>query len=399
MNVLMLTPYLPFPLLSGGQIRTYNLLKKLAKKHSITLFALIKNESERSYISELENLGVTVRVFKRSATPFTLKNIISTALSSYPFLVIRNYVPEVTVAIKQELEKSHYDLIHSETFYMMPHIPETTVPKILVEQTIEYLGYESFAKNTPSILRPLLSIDITKIKKWELHYWKTCDRLIVMSQEDKAFIGTQIAQLKKIEVVANGVNTPWFAEKKKKHTDAPTILSVGTFKWLPNVEAVHFLVNSIWPLIKKELPSARLWIVGNSPTKAILQLQNSDPNITVTGNIPDIRDAFAGADMLIAPVFSGKGTRYKVLEAMASETPVVATNTAVEGLAVTDGEQVLISNTAQGMATHSVKLLLDKQLRKRLAQAGKSFVAEHFDWELISHKLDTIYQHIGTTHD
>lgn len=395
----MLTPYLPYPLLSGGQIRTYNLLKKLAKKHEITLFALIKHESEREHIAELQNLGITVKLFKRTAKPFTLKNIFKTALSSYPFLVIRNFVPEVTEAVKKELKSKSYDLIHAETFYMMPHIPETTVPKLLVEQTIEYLGYESFAQHIPLFLKPLIAIDIAKIRRWESYYWHSCSVLIVMSEEDKNFIAKQIGQKQKIEVVANGVDTKWFAQKKRTPTTQPTLLSVGTFKWLPNVEAVNFLVNKIWPLVKKQLPKARLWIVGNSPTKAVLSLEKSDPQITVTGNIPDIRDAFSSADVLVAPVFSGKGTRYKVLEAMASGTPVVATPTAIEGLGLTKGVHALTSTTAEGIANHIVKLLSSPETKDRLAKAGRIFVKNNFDWDLISNKLDTIYKNIGTLHE
>jgi glycosyltransferase involved in cell wall biosynthesis len=398
MRVLMLTPYLPYPLLSGGQIRTYNLLKKLAKKHDITLFALIKDQSERQYVSLLEEMGITVKVFKRSATPFTLRNILKTGLSSYPFLVIRNHVPEVVTAVQKELKTYQYDLIHAETFYMMPHIPETTVPKILVEQTIEYLGYESFAQKAPFFIRPLLELDIQKIKRWEQHYWNTCDRLIVMSDEDKQFIEEQVAQSDKIEVVANGVDTTWFSEKKRTQTAAPTVLSVGTFKWLPNVEAVTFLVKKVWPIIQAQSPQARLWIVGNSPTRSVLQLQNSDSQISVTGNIPDIRDAFNQADVLVAPVFSGKGTRYKVLEAMASGTPIVATPTAVEGLKVSHGTHVMISDTADGLARHVLDLFRNPKLRSSLARNGRRFVCENFDWELISAKLDTIYRRIGRTH-
>jgi len=90
MKILMLTPYLPYPLLSGGQIRTYNLLKKLASKHEVTLFALIKEDSERQYISELEKYVTKIKIFKRSKKPFTLGNILKTGFSSYPFLVMRN---------------------------------------------------------------------------------------------------------------------------------------------------------------------------------------------------------------------------------------------------------------------------------------------------------------------
>jgi polysaccharide biosynthesis protein PslH len=392
MKILMLTPYLPYPLLSGGQIRTYNLLKKLAHKHQITLFALIKDESERQYIPELEKYCAEVKVFKRSKHPFTLQNIFRTGFSTYPFLVIRNHVPQTIKAVEKELAKEHYDLIHAETFYMMPHIPETTVPVILVEQTIEYLGYESYAKKAGRLLQSLLNVDIKKIKHWERHFWRRADKLIVMSDADKQFIAKEIGNPDKIEVVSNGVDTEWFNQKRRKDLVDPTVLSVGTFKWLPNVEAVEFLVNKVWPLLKKSVPSVRLWIVGNAPTQDVLNYEKMDPTITVTGGIPDIRDAFKGAHVLVAPVFSGKGTRYKVLEAMASGTPVVATKIAVEGLGVEDGRHVLIANTPGDMADQTAKLLQNETLRQSLARRAKEFVTENYDWKYISIKLDAVYQ-------
>lgn len=396
MKILMLTPYLPYPLLSGGQIRTFNLLKKLSKKHEITLFALIKEDNERQYLSELEKYCYKIKLFKRSKKPFTLKNILKTGFSSYPFLVIRNHVKETIDEVKKELDREPYDLIHAETFYMMPHIPETEVPIILVEQTIEYLGYESFAKNLKlPFLEPLLQIDIKKIKKWEKHYWETCTRLIVMSQEDKDYIKTRIRDGHKIDVVSNGVDAAWFAQKKKKLPTAPTVLSVGTFKWLPNVEAVQFLVDKVWPKIKQELTNAKLWIVGNAPTKEVIEYQHKDTSITVTGGIPDIRDAFNGAHVLVAPVFSGKGTRYKILEAMASCTPIVATATAVEGLGVEHHKHVLIGNTAAQIAHLTIQLLKDERLQQKLAKNSQKFVTENYDWQNISVKLDAIYQKLG----
>lgn len=396
MKILMLTPYLPYPLLSGGQIRTYNLLKKLANKHEVTLFSLIKSEDEKKYIPELKKYCSKVAVFKRSEKPFTFKNILKTAFSSYPFLVIRNHAPQIIKAVEEELQSNQYDLIHAETFYMMPHIPEINIPTILVEQTIEYLGYESYAKKTPFFLRPILNIDIDKIRRWEQFYWKACDTLIVMSEEDKKYIVNEIGESKKIEVVANGVDTQWFDEVKKKATPMPTVLSVGTFKWLPNVEAVKYLVTRVWPLIKKELPTAQLKIVGNAPTEDVYAYEKADSSIKVIGRIPDIRDAFATSDILMAPVFSGKGTRYKVLEAMASGTPIVATTTAVEGLAVVNGEHVMTSDTPEGMAQLAVELLNNQEERKNMAKNGKKFVKENYDWSLISHKLDMIYQRIGS---
>ncbi|MCB9812823.1 MAG: glycosyltransferase [Pseudomonadales bacterium] len=396
MKILMLTPYLPFPLLSGGQIRTYNLLKKLANKHEVTLFSLIKDNNEKKYIPELEKYCKNVKVFKRSSKPFTMKNVFKTAFSSYPFLVIRNHAPQIISAVEDELKREKYDLIHAETFYMMPHIPKTSIPTILVEQTIEYLGYESYAKKASPLLRSILNIDINKIRRWEKYYWKACDTLIVMSEDDKKYISNEIKESKKIEVVANGVDTKWFEEIKKTEHKFPTLLSVGTFKWLPNVEAVEFLVKKVWPIVKNKLPNVRLWIVGNAPTDQVYQYERKDQSIQVIGRIPDIRDAFSGADVLMAPVFSGKGTRYKVLEAMASGTPIVATNTAVEGLNVKNGVHIMTSDTAEGMADLAIELLNNSEKRKNMAKFGKEFVKNNYDWSLISNKLDLIYKRIGS---
>lgn len=395
MKILMLTPYLPYPLLSGGQIRTYNLLKKLASKHQITLFALIKDESEKAHISELGKYCQEVRVFKRSRTPFTLRNIVKTAFSTYPFLVIRNQALTVTGAIQEELSKKNYDLIHVETFYMMSHLPELKIPSILVEQTIEYLGYENYAKTAPFFLRPILNIDVNKIRDWEKHYWQEADQLIVMSGEDKKFIAKELGRDDKIAVVANGVDNLWFDQVPRQKTASPTILSVGTFKWLPNREAVDFLVNKIWPLVKKRMNHCKLKIVGNDPGQKVLDYGLKDPNIEVLGQVEDIRYAFNAADLLLAPVFSGKGTRYKILEAMASSTPVVASKIAVEGLGVENGKHVLISNDANELAELTIKVLTDKKLWQKLSKNGKKFVQDRYDWQIISRKLDAIYQKVG----
>ena len=155
----MLTPYLPYPPSSGGQVRSYNLIKNLAKDHDITLFSLIKNDGERKFIGELEKYCRKVRVFNRPAKPWTLKNILRTGFSRYPFLVIRNLSEEEKNAVKEELALEKYDLIHAETFYVMPHIPETEIPILLVDQTIEFQVYQHFEKSNKNyFLKPFLNI-------------------------------------------------------------------------------------------------------------------------------------------------------------------------------------------------------------------------------------------------
>jgi len=391
MKILMLTPYLPYPLVSGGQIRTYNLLKHLSLHHDITLFSLIKDEAERVHLHELQKYCKKIVLFKRTKNPFVLRNILLAGFSSYPFVVTRNLPLGMKKAVQRELGYAKYDLIHAETFYMMPNIPETQIPIILAEQTIEYLGYQDYMKKANPILRPILKIDITKIKYWERYFWKKADKLITMSDEDKNFIEKEVGHPLNISVVANGVDLDFFSVVKKNLPADPTVLFVGTFKWLPNIEAVEEIVKKIWPLILKQLPNAKLKIVGFSPTEKI-KAYASEPSIEVLGAIDDIRDAFATAHVLLAPIRSGKGTRYKVLEAMITGTPVVATTLAAEGIELINGENVLIANTSSTLATATVKLLRDKALQNKLGTAGQKIVRQDYSWDTIAEELNSVYK-------
>lgn len=394
MNILMLTPYLPYPLLSGGQIRTYNLLKNLSKHHQITLFALIKDLSEKKHIKHLKPFCHQVKVFKRTKNPWALRNILLAGFTPYPFLVTRNLPQGMRRAIKTQLQTSDYDLIHAETFYMMPNIPKTQVPTLLVEQTIEHLGYQYYAQTSHPLIKPLLYIDIAKIKYWETHFWKKATHLVTMSPEDKAYIKQHLPHSVKVDVVANGVDIQKFSQIPKKLPPHPTILFVGTFKWLPNIDAVEYLVKHLWPGIKSQIKDAKLWIVGHNPTPNVKQFAKH-PDIKVSSNVADIRNAYAKAHVLLAPIRSGKGTRYKIIEAMATKTPVITTSLGAEGLNLTPDKHVLIGDNASKLTQLSIKLLQKPQLQHQLATNAYRHVSQNYSWQTISQDLDQLYRQLG----
>lgn len=394
MKILMLTPYLPYPLLSGGQIRTYNLLKNLKDKHEIHLFSIIKDFEEKQYIPELEKFCESVNVFKRSKHPFTARNVALALLTPYPFLVTRNLPIRAKNVLTKVIEKGQFDLIHVETFYVMPNIPKSKVPILLVEQTIEYLVYQDFVKQTKlPLVKPFLAIDVYKIKWWEQYYWRKAERLAAMSNQDKQFI-LNFTPEAKIDVVANGVDALYFSNVKRSKRKHPTILFVGQFKWLPNRDAVDFLYHQIWPTIKEKIPSCKLRIVGKHPTPEIKKLAK-EMDIDVDDRVEDIREAYASADVLLAPIRSGRGTKYKILEAMASGTPVVATNLGIEGIAARHMKEALIEDSPAGLARRTVEILSDKKRAKQLAQAAKKLILSKYNWENISSHLDKIYKQLG----
>lgn len=389
----MLTPYLPFPLFSGGQTRSYNLLKNLSKKHEITLFALIKEEKEKKYVQELNKFCRKVVVFKRSATPWTLRNIFLTGFSLYPFLVIRNFSPDEKKAIDSELMSEEYDLIHAETFYVMPHIPKTHIPILLVEQTIEYLVYKHFiGEQVPFFLRPILWIDLAKIRFWETYFWKRANSVVAMSEADKSEMQKLVPGLN-VDTVPNGIDEEHFKIGKNGRPNSPTILYVGNFKWLQNREALSLLVNNLWPMVKRQIKTVKLWIVGMGITKEISELATGD--VKVSEGIPDIRTAYENSDVLVAPIKGPGGTRLKIIEAMASGLPVVTTKVGMEGLDAIDGKHALISETEDGLVESTVKILEDKKLAEKIAKEARLLVTEKYTWRESAKELDSIYRKVA----
>ena len=392
MKILMLTPYLPYPLMSGGQTRSYNLIKNLSRKHEITLFSLIKSDGERKYIPELSRLCKKVRVFNRPAKPWTLSNILRTGFGTYPFLVIRNLATKQSGAIKEELSSDKYDLIHAETFYVMPHIPKTDVPILLVEQTIEYLVYKHYVEEqAPKFLTPLLAIDVMKLKFWETYYWKHAKKVVAMSGSDRNQMETLSPGLA-IDIVPNGIDMNYFLGKKRESSASPRVLYVGNFTWLQNIEAAELLVNKVWPKIKKRVPGAKLWIVGMHMTGYIKNLKSDD--IEVTEGMPDIRDAYRKSAVLVTPIKGPGGTRLKILEAMASALPVVTSSVGAEGLGIEDGKQALIKDNLEDLVDAAVRVLTDKKLAAKLGADGRDFVEKNYTWDVSAQKLDKIYEEL-----
>ena len=388
----MLTPYLPYPLMSGGQTRSYNLIKNLSRKHEITLFSLIKSDGERKYIPELSRLCKKVRVFNRPAKPWTLSNILRTGFGTYPFLVIRNLATKQSGAIKEELSSDKYDLIHAETFYVMPHIPKTDVPILLVEQTIEYLVYKHYVEEqAPKFLTPLLAIDVMKLKFWETYYWKHAKKVVAMSGSDRNQMETLSPGLA-IDIVPNGIDMNYFLGKKRESSASPRVLYVGNFTWLQNIEAAELLVNKVWPKIKKRVPGAKLWIVGMHMTGYIKNLKSDD--IEVTEGMPDIRDAYRKSAVLVTPIKGPGGTRLKILEAMASALPVVTSSVGAEGLGIEDGKQALIKDNLEDLVDAAVRVLTDKKLAAKLGADGRDFVEKNYTWDVSAQKLDKIYEEL-----
>ncbi|MDO8638482.1 MAG: glycosyltransferase family 4 protein [Candidatus Daviesbacteria bacterium] len=391
MKILMLTPYLPYPPSSGGQIRSYNLIKQLSKKHQITLCSLIKYESEKKYIDNLKKYCQEVFVFKRAEHPWSISNILKTATSLYPFLVIRNYSKDEKKKIQEILQNHHFDIIHAETFYVSPHIPKTKIPIVLVDQTIEFEVYQHFVNNFPLFfLRPLLMIDVLKIKFWETYFWKKASRVIAVSVRDAAAMKNLVKNLN-VDVVPNGVGED-LIENPQLHF-SQTILFMGNYAWLQNIEAAQILAKVVFPQILKQIPGVQLLIAGQNTDK-LVDLKGD--HITLLNlkidDIEGVKKAYLQSGVLVAPLYGPGGTRLKILGAMATKVPVVTTQIGIEGIAAENNESVLVGQSSQELANLTVSLLNDKKKYEKIAQNARKLVEEEYSYEKIAQNLSQIYE-------
>lgn len=394
MKVLMLTPYLPYPLLTGGQTRSYNLIKRLSSLgHKITLFCLVKNNNEREYVGELEKYCKEVQVFNRSEKPWTATNILNTGFSFFPFLVIRNWAKGERREIEKKIKEENFDLIHAETFYVMPHIPRTPIPILLVEQTIEYLVYKHFVDEFKiPLIKHLLYIDVAKMKYWELKYWKQAKKVVAMSDDDRRAMKREVANVD-VDIVPNGVDSEFFSQKVATRSKAPVILYLGNFTWLQNREAVEVLVKQVWPKIKQNLTNCKLWIIGKNAKEFFSSLESADIRVD---EVEDVREVYQTASVLVAPIYGGGGTRYKNFEAFASGLPVVTTSIGIRGTNVKDKDEVIIRDDPQDIADAVIELINNQSLYKKISSNAKKIVRDNYDWDPIAKKLSNIYEELGS---
>jgi glycosyltransferase involved in cell wall biosynthesis len=397
MKILMLTPYLPYPPSSGGQVRSFNLIKNLSINNEVTLVSLVKTGEQKELAKELKKYCKEIYPCKRSQSPWTIKNILFAVFGYYPFLVVRNYSQEAEATIKKLLKEEKFDLIHAETFYIMPHIPKTNIPILLVEQTIEYQVYHHFVKSLTgikSILKPFMFFDIWKLKMWEEFYWKKADMVATVSQSDKDKMLATLPELD-ITVVPNGAGEDLMnIFEENKDNSKKIFLYQGNFSWLQNIEAAQILAQNIFPKIKEKIPDAICYIAGQNANKKILDLAHDDIKIIdiETKDIETVIKIYKEASIFLAPIEGPGGTRLKVLGAMAAGMPVIASKVGTEGLAAKDGQEVLIARSDEEYADLSKKLLDDKGFYEMIRHNARKLIEEKYSYQSLAKLLEEKYR-------
>ena len=374
----------------------YNLIKELSHKHKITLVCEKRDYQGDAEISELKKFCKKVISVPRKKQ-WSLKNITKTGLSALPFLIIGHTSSEMRKEIQRELNENQFDLIHAETSYVMQNIPETKIPIILAEHNVEYLVYKRFADKAPLLLRPLLYMDVLKLKRWEEAVWKKATKLIAVSKIEKEIMNKV---RKDVVVVSNGVDIEKFTINDLQLTRdgrEKRILFIGEFKWVQNRDAIEWIIKEIWPKLMAEfIPpitggGIKLWVVGRNIPDSIREL-TSDKNIIFDDKAPkETEEIFRKSNLLLAPIQVGGGTSFKILEAMASGVPVVTTDLG-NAIGAKEDLEIVIANEAHDFIVKIKELFENKKFYETISQNARKLIEEKFNWQKIAGDLDSVYE-------
>ncbi len=396
MKILMVSSFLPYPLVNGGNIRLYNLIKQLSKKHEITLVCERRNFQKDSDVEEIKKYCKKVLTVRRKKQ-WSFVNILKTAFSLSPFLIVGHTSFLMRDKIKKELKDQQFDLIHVETFYVLQNVPRTNVPIVLAEHNIEYDVYQRYSETVSPLLKPLLSWDTAKLKRSEKKAWKKAARIICVSKEDKKIVdkglpapSRDLYAKERVSIVPNGVDektfflTPNVLQEKR-------ILFIGDFKWIANRETAKWILIEIWPKIYSQSHvDVKLWIVGKEIPNSIRKLWSS--NVVFDENVKDAYEIYKKSYILLAPVRVGGGTSFKILEAMASGVPVVTTPLGARG--ITDGKEIIKANNTDEFAKEVLSLLQNKDRWEKNRKSARKFVEENYSWTKIAKRLNEVYSEI-----
>jgi glycosyltransferase involved in cell wall biosynthesis len=232
------------------------------------------------------------------------------------------------------------------------------------------------------------------LERFERWACGTADWVTAVSEADRESLLALLGQnAPPITVIPNAIDVGVYQKPVEGEIPHFDLVFSGKMDYRPNVDAMLWFGQEIWPRIRAARPAATWAIVGQKPHARLERLRGL-PGVTITGMVPDVRPYLAGATVYVMPLRMGSGTRLKLIEAMAVGAPIVSTRLGAEGFPVSDGRELLLADEPGAFARAVLRLLENDDLRARLAAAGRH-MAWQFDWRRVMPKFLEIYEKIG----
>jgi len=377
-KILFISPEVPWPLDTGGKIRSFNILKELSQKYEIVLVSFGKKKNLlgiRKYIKKAVIIPHHLNLFKK------FLNLFFSMMSEKPTKVLNFYSPLMKEAIDKTIKKENPQILYFEHIYMASYLKDIGDKekffKIIDTHNVYFHFFTSLSKSQNKIKALINRGQIEKMKQYEAKIYSLSDLVLVCSPIEKQILLKTCPGLK-IEVVPNGVDLELY-QSVSPLSHSNRIIFIGSFDHYPNEEGVLWFVENVLPRIKKRIKNFHIYLIGRQPSRRIKEL-NKISSIKVLGYVKDIKSYLLESKVFIVPLFAGGGTRLKILEAMAARVPVISTSKGAEGLKVKDGRDIFIADNAEEFAQKLIQLFTNQNLSQKIIQNAYQLVKENYQW-------------------
>ncbi len=373
------------PLDTGGKKRTYHMVRELHRQYEVTFLSLCPKDTPTSALADASNYS-SKQIWIDWKAPNTAWTALKNGfLSSYPF-VLEKYLHAPLRAKIQALDDAQaFDLIVCDFLTLAPSFApkrDGGTPRVLFQHNMEAQIWDRLAAaHSNPLVRWYFRRQYHRMRRWERVLSERFDGVITVSEDDTAYAQREYRLGNVLGSVPTGVDFDYFHHPTRVGGDGRVIGFLGSMDWMPNIEAVTFFTEKIFPHIKDRLPGAQLVIIGRNPTARVRALAETDPAIDVTGTVDDVRPFLGKCDVLAVPLLSGGGTRIKIMEAVAAGLPVVSTTVGAEGLELEAGKEIEIADDPQTFAEAVLQLCERPERREDLAHAALIAAKRRGSWE------------------
>jgi glycosyltransferase involved in cell wall biosynthesis len=385
MKILAISSRIPAAGRKGDQVVSFFRLMQLAQTHDVELvcFGDPAKPEDRDALQVLERAGIVVHLVPWKPWIALAHMLLAIPNPRMPFqcAFFRS------AAFRRVLDAVHArfqpDALYCVMIRILPNLGAYPQPMFVDMVDSMGLNFSRRLQAARGIKKLLLGLEFDRIRDYERQAGRRAAASFVVSEFDRNFIG-----LDNVHVLPLGIDVTHFRQTHA-FDQQPIVVFSGNMSYQPNVEAVLWFVKHCWQAVRTALPDARLVIAGGNPASAISALA-ADGSITVTGRVPSMADAINGSRVAVAPMQSGSGMQFKVLEAMACAVPVVTTTVGLGDIKAVPGEQVLVGDTSGKVVELVVKLLQDQELRRKIGLAGMNYVLANHQWDVINRQFSAI---------
>jgi glycosyltransferase involved in cell wall biosynthesis len=306
-----------------------------------------------------------------------------------PRVLVDRYVQEMDIQITNEINSGNYDLIIASQIYMAAYLDQPRKVPAIFDEVEVGIFKDAILESRHKALKIRNQLTLWKLERYFQNLFAHFSACTVVSELEKRILKEMVPEYNSIEVIPNGINLTSYHEihfEPKKNQ----IIFSGSLTYRPNYEAMLWFTELVLPKISSAIPGAELMITGQSSGHQLLDSRR----IILTGYVEDVRPLIASSWLSVVPIFSGGGTRMKILEAFALRTPVIATSKGAEGLDVSPEVHLLIADTEDEFAQQTIRLLNNNDLRMSLIENAFQLVQEKYDMSVIMPRIDNLIERV-----